>query len=126
MADVTVWHNARCSKSRGALALLAERGVEVEVRSYLTDPPTRAEVEQLLVQLGVDDPRDIVRRGEKVYRELGLRDADRDQLIAAIVAEPILLERPVIVHEGRAVIGRPPERALELLDGVDGVEGPAG
>lgn len=117
MADVTVWHNARCSKSRGALALLEGRGVDVEVRTYLTDPPTRAEVEQLLAQLGTDDPRDLVRTGEKRYRELGLRDADRDELIAALVADPILIERPVIVHDGRAVIGRPPERALALLDG---------
>ncbi|WP_052666809.1 arsenate reductase (glutaredoxin) [Nitriliruptor alkaliphilus] len=116
MAEATVWHNARCSKSRGALALLEERGVDVEVRTYLTDPPTRAEVERLLEQLGTDDPRTIVRTGEQRYRELGLRDADRDELIAALTAEPVLLERPVIVHRGRAVVGRPPERVLELLD----------
>lgn len=117
MTDVTVWHNARCSKSRGALALLEGRGVDVTVRRYLDDPPTRAELEALLAKLGVDDPREVVRTGEAVYREQGLRDADRDALLDAVVAHPILLERPVVVRGDRAVVGRPPERVLELLDG---------
>jgi arsenate reductase (glutaredoxin) len=117
VADVTVWHNARCSKSRGALALLEERGVDVAVRRYLDDPPTRDELEDLLGKLGVDDPREVVRTGETVYREQGLSDADRDALLEAMVAHPILLERPVVVRGDRAVLGRPPERVLDLLDG---------
>lgn len=115
--DVTVWHNPRCSKSRGALALLADRDVTVAERRYLDDPPTREEVEALLAALGTDDPRAAMRTGERIYRELGLADADRDALLDAIVAHPILLERPVVVRGDAAVIGRPPERVAELFGG---------
>jgi arsenate reductase (glutaredoxin) len=116
VSDVVVWHNPRCSKSRGALALLRERDLDVEERRYLVDPPDRAELETLLRQLGVDDPREVVRTGEKLYRELGLADADRDTLLDAVVAHPVLLERPIVVRGSRAIVGRPPERALDLLD----------
>jgi arsenate reductase (glutaredoxin) len=112
----TVWHNPRCSKSRGACGLLEERGVEVEVRRYLDEPPSREELERLLDLLDVDDPRRIVRTQEAVYRELGLADASRDRLIEAIVEHPILLERPIVVRGGRAVVARPPERLMELLE----------
>jgi arsenate reductase (glutaredoxin) len=115
MTDVEIWHNARCSKSRGALALLAERGAAVRERRYLDDPPTREELEAVLRRLGTDDPRALVRTGEAVYRELGLAGADRDALLDAMVAHPILLERPVVIAGDRAVVGRPPERVLELL-----------
>lgn len=114
---VTVWHNPRCSKSRGALALLEERGAEITVRRYLDDPPSREELEELLDKLGTGDPRELVRTGEKAYREEGLRDADRGGLLDAMATHPILIERPVVIRGDRAVIGRPPERALELLDG---------
>ena len=117
MAEVTVWHNPRCSKSRGALALLAEHGLEADERRYLDEPPSRGELEELLELLGVDDPHEIARREERLYRELGLADADRDRLLDAIVEHPVLLQRPVVVRDGRAVIGRPPERVTELLDG---------
>ncbi len=117
MAEVTIWHNPRCSKSRGALALLAEHGLDAQERRYLDEPPTRAELEELLELLGVDDAHEIARREERLYRELGLADADRDRVLDAIVEHPILLQRPVIVRDGRAVIGRPPERVTELLDG---------
>lgn len=115
MAGTVVWHNPRCSKSRGAVTLLRGRDVAFDERRYLDDPPTATELEELLELLGVDDPRSIVRTREPTYRELGLGDADRDTLLAAIVDHPILLERPIVVHDGRAVIGRPPERVLELL-----------
>ena len=117
MAEVTVWHNPRCSKSRGALALLAEHGLDADERRYLDEPPTRAELEELLELLGADHPREMVRREERLYRELGLDGADRDRVLDAIVEHPILLQRPVVVRDGRAVIGRPPERVTELLDG---------
>lgn len=117
MSDVTVWHNPRCSKSRGARSLLEERGLEVAERRYLDQPPTRAELERLLGLVGVEDPRQIMRTGEKVYRELGLDEADRDGLLDAIVEHPILLERPIVVRGDTAVVARPPERVGELFEG---------
>ncbi len=116
MVDVTVWHNPRCSKSREAVSLLREQGAEVVERRYLDDPPSRAELERLLAQLGVEDPRLAMRTGEKVYRELGLAEAHGEALLEAIVAHPILLERPVVVRGERAVTGRPPQRALAILE----------
>jgi arsenate reductase len=110
-----VWHNPRCSKSRGALELLAERGIEPEVVRYLDVAPTRPELEDVLRKLGTDDPRAIVRTGEARYKELGLADADRDTLLDALAANPILIERPIVVLGDRAVVGRPPEKVLDLL-----------
>lgn len=112
---MTIWHNPRCSKSRGALALLTERGVDPTVVRYLEDAPTRAELEDVLRRLGTDDPSAIVRTGEARYRELGLAGADRDALLDALAANPILIERPIVLLGDRAVVARPPERALELL-----------
>ena len=114
---VTIWHNPRCSKSRGAMAILAERGIDAGVVRYLDAAPSRPELEDVLRRLGTDDPRAIVRTGEGVYRELGLADADRDTLLDALAAHPILIERPIVVVGDRAVVARPPERVLDLLDG---------
>ena len=114
-SDVTLWHNARCSKSRGARALLDESGVDVGVREYLKDPPTRAELERLMAQLDIDDPRDMVRTGEDAYGQLGLAEAGRDELLDAIVANPILLQRPIVVRGEAAVIARPPDVVRNLL-----------
>jgi len=108
--DIELWHNPRCSKSRAAHDLLGDRAT---TRRYLEDPPTRAELEAVLVKLGTDDPRLIVRTGEPAYA--GLEAADRDELIAAMVAHPELVERPIAIRGDRAVLGRPPERVLELL-----------
>ncbi len=115
MPDATIWHNARCSKSRQAKVLLEEAGLDIEVREYLKEPPTRAELDALLVALGFDDPRAVMRTGEDAYTQLGLADADGDELLDAIADNPILLERPIVVRHGRAVIGRPPERIRALL-----------
>jgi arsenate reductase len=116
MADMQYFHNARCSKSRGALELLRERGIEPQVVAYLEQPPSADQLRDLLRKLGIS-ARGLLRTGEPDYAELGLADTslDDEALIAAMVAHPVLIERPVFVHGERAVIGRPPERVLELL-----------
>lgn len=116
MTDVTIWFNPRCSKCRGADQLLRERGIDPDVVRYLDDPPSRDELERVLTLLGTEDPREMVRTKEAVYSELGLADADRDRLLDAMVEHPILIERPVVIRRDHAVIARPPERLLELLD----------
>jgi arsenate reductase len=113
--EVTVLFNPSCSKCRGARDILEERGVEATYVRYLEDAPSRAELERVMGLLGSDDPRAMMRTGEPVYRELGLAHADRDALLDAMVAHPILIERPIVIRGDRAVIARPPERLLELL-----------
>jgi arsenate reductase len=121
MSAITrLYHNPRCSKSRGALELLRERGVEPEIMAYVEQAPSVEELRGLLRMLG-EGPRAILRTGEPEYAELGLADpslAD-DALLAALHAHPRLIERPIFVCGERAVIGRPPERVLDLLDQVD-------
>jgi len=116
MADTTVYFNPRCSKCRTAWSILEERGVDAEQYRYLDSGPDRAEIERVMGLLGTDDPRQMMRTGEDVYRELGLADAGRDTLIDAMVEHPILIERPIVIRGDRAVIARPPERVEELLD----------
>lgn len=110
MDDIELWHNPRCSKSRAAHALLGDRAT---TRRYLEDPPTRAELEEVLGKLGTDDPRVILRTGEPAYA--GLETATREQLLDAMGAHPELVERPIAIRGDRAVLGRPPERVLDLL-----------
>ena len=112
----TIYHNPRCSKSRQTLALLEERGIGPRVVDYLKTPPSAAELKTILKKLGLR-PRDLMRKGEQFYAELGLkdRDLDDDALIALMVANPILIERPIVVSGGKAAIGRPPESVLEIL-----------
>ena len=116
MADSILYHNPRCSKSRAALDLLAERGVAPEIVRYLDTPPDAGTLRRLLAQLGLP-ARALLRTGEDEYKTLKLADPalDDEALIAAMAAHPKLIERPVFVCGGRAVIGRPPERVLELL-----------
>ena len=112
-----LWHNPRCSKSRAAKGLLQERGVAFRERRYLDEPPTAEELDAVLRALG-REPWEVARLGEPVAAELGLRDwpRDRDRWIAAMVAHPVLIERPVLVaDDGRAALGRPPEEVLGLL-----------
>ena len=110
-----LYFNPSCSKCRTARALLDERGVEAETVRYLDTPPSRHDLDRLMQLLGIDDPRRMMRTGEPMYAELGLSDASSGELLEAIAAHPILLERPIFVVGGRAVVARPPERVLELL-----------
>ncbi len=116
MTDLTLYHNPRCSKSRGALELLEARGVQPTVVRYLETPPSAAELRTLLSKLGIP-ARQLLRTGEDAYKELGLADAalGEEQLIAAMASHPKLIERPILIVGDKAVIGRPPERVLELL-----------
>lgn len=114
--DITVWANDRCSKSRGAEAILQERGVPYRRIPYLERAPTRAELERVLALLGTDDPRVLIRDGEPQYAELHLDRADHDQLLDALSTHPSLLQRPVVIRGDRAVIARPAEKVLDLLD----------
>lgn len=112
-----LYHNPRCSKSRGALGLLQERGIEPEVVRYLDDPPDARTLRTLVGKLGIA-PRELLRTGEEEYRSLGLADGSLgdEAVIEAMAAHPRLIERPILVRGERAVIGRPPERVLGLLD----------
>ena len=114
---VRLFHNPRCSKSRGALDLLRERGIEPEILPYLDQPPSVAELRDLVRRLGLP-VRALLRAGEPEYADLGLAaPAHSDEaLLEAMHAHPRLIERPVFVCGDRAVIGRPPERVLDLLD----------
>jgi arsenate reductase (glutaredoxin) len=113
---VRIYHNNRCSKSRATLALLEQRGGEVEVINYLDHPPSAAELSVLLKQLGMT-ARQLLRTGEAEYQSLGLDDPALDDasLIAAMVAHPKLIERPIVVANGKAALGRPPEAVLAIL-----------
>ena len=113
---ITIFHNPRCSKSRATLALLQENGVEPDIRLYLQDPPDAAELQGILGKLG-KSPRELMRKGEAEYREQGLADESLDDnaLLAAMVATPKLIERPIVLANDKAAIGRPPESVLEIL-----------
>jgi arsenate reductase len=116
MSDFTIYHNPRCSKSRNTLALLQENGVEPEVVLYLDTAPDADEIRGLLDKLGLS-AGELVRRGEEAYKACGLsRDSGEDEILAAMAAHPKLIERPIVVRGERAVLGRPPENALDLLD----------
>ncbi|MCU1716759.1 arsenate reductase (glutaredoxin) [Pseudomonas sp. 5P_3.1_Bac2] len=116
MTELTLYHNPRCSKSRSALQLLEDRGLNATVVRYLETPLDASQIQALLGKLGIP-ARQLLRSGEDEYRELNLADASltEAQLIAAMAAHPKLIERPILVAGERAVIGRPPEQILEIL-----------
>ncbi|HCW96563.1 MAG TPA: arsenate reductase (glutaredoxin) [Pseudomonas sp.] len=116
MTDLILYHNPRCSKSRGALELLQARGMEPTIVRYLETPPSEAELHALLAKLGLS-ARQLLRTGEEEYQSLGLADTALTdaQIIAAMARHPRLIERPILIAGDKAVIGRPPERVLELL-----------
>ena len=112
----TVYFNPSCSKCRTVQGLLQERGVDAQLIRYLDDAPTKAELQQVMDLLGIEDPRQMMRMSEPIYAELGLAEATPDQLLEAMTEHPILIERPIVILGDRAVIARPPERLLEFLD----------
>ena len=113
---VEIYHNPRCSKSRQTLQLLQENGVEPEITEYLKTPPDEATLKKILNMLGLE-PRELMRTKESEYKELGLDNPDlsRDQLIKAMVDNPKLIERPIVIKNGKAALGRPPEKVLDIL-----------
>ncbi|GKX46340.1 arsenate reductase (glutaredoxin) [Pectobacterium carotovorum] len=114
---VTIYHNPRCSKSRETLALLQEHNITPDVVLYLDTPPDTETLAQLIKQLGFTSARELMRTKEEIYQQLGLSDAALTdaQLIQAMIDNPKLIERPIVVAQGQARIGRPPEQVLEIL-----------
>ena len=113
---VTIYHNPRCSKSRQTLQLLRDRGVEPKIVEYLKTPPSADELDAVLAKLGME-PRALMRTKEAAYREAGMADQElfRRALIDLMVANPIVIERPIVVNGARAALGRPPESVLSIL-----------
>ena len=116
MADITIYHNPRCSKSRQTLELLKENSISPEIILYLETPPSKSEIQSLLIKLGIS-ARQLLRSSEEAYKAGNLADTSlsEDQLIDAMLAEPKLIERPIVVAGDHAVLGRPPENALDLI-----------
>jgi arsenate reductase len=116
MPKITIYHNPQCSNSRGALALIRESGAEPEVIEYLKDPPTRERLVELIDRMGIR-PRDLLRTKESVYAELGLDNPalTDDQLIDAMIAHPILMNRPIVETPLGTRLCRPPENVLDIL-----------
>ena len=116
MSAITIYHNPKCSKSRATLELVEQHGDDLTIVEYLRTPPTAKEVEALLAKLGLE-PEQLVRKGEDVYKkEYAGKKLSRAQWIEAMVRHPILIERPIVVAGERAVLGRPPENVLTLLE----------
>lgn len=114
--SVEIYHNPRCSKSRQTLALLQEQGIEATVVEYLKTPPSKTRLKAILKMLGME-PRQLMRKGEKEYKEQNLADESlsKEQLVDAMIATPKLIERPIVINGDQAAIGRPPESVLEIL-----------
>lgn len=113
--SITVYHNPRCSKSRATVQILEERGVDFTLYHYLEESPDVDELRRVMKWLGLEDPRGMMRSKESEYAENQLADADAEGLLAAMARHPNLIERPIVIQGGRAVIARPPERVAELL-----------
>ena len=114
--SIKIYHNPRCSKSRQTLQLLRDKGIEPEIVEYLKTPPDRQTLEAILDLLGIE-PRELMRKKEKAYKEAGLNDPNltRDQLIEGMLAHPKLIERPIVIKDRKARLGRPPEQVLEIV-----------
>lgn len=115
MSSFQIYHNPRCGKSRNTLAILNEKGVNVEIVEYLKEPPSKKELKNVITKLGIK-PIELIRKGEEVfksnYKDKNLSD---DEWIGVMVENPILIERPIVIKGDKAIIGRPPEKVLELL-----------
>ena len=114
--SVTIYHNPKCSKSRQTLELLREQGITPNIVEYLKSPPTTEQLEDILAQLGFE-PRDLMRKKEDIYAESDLENPSLTdaELIGFMVKHPILIERPIVLANGKAAMGRPPEQVLEIL-----------
>lgn len=110
----TIWHNPRCSKSRTTLELIKDAGVTPTIRLYQDDAPTADEIRAALGLLNIPASA-LIRTGEAIYKELGLKNADEDSLINAMATHPKLIERPVVINKDKAALGRPPESVLDIL-----------
>ena len=116
MANVTIWHNPRCGKSRDAAKLLEEKGIDADVVKYLETPPSKKELKAVLKMLGIS-ARELMRTKEDIYKELNLKEeSDEEKLIHAMVENPKLIERPVVIKDGKAAIGRPLKNIIDILD----------
>lgn len=115
--DIAIYHNPRCSKSRETLKLLEDAGIEPEVILYLETPPTVATLQDLLKKLGFSSARQLMRKGEEIYKELSLVDKSLSeaQLLQAMAENPKLIERPIVLANGKARLGRPPEQVKDIL-----------
>ncbi|MBM7456441.1 arsenate reductase [Oceanisphaera litoralis] len=114
--SLRIYHNPRCSKSRETLALLEQKGLQPEIIKYLDTPPDASQLKTLLAQLGMNSARELMRTREEEYKRLGLAEVhDEDALVAAMVAHPRLIERPIVVNNNQAALGRPPEQVLDIL-----------
>ncbi|SRR5690606_24241580 len=113
---VTIYHNPRCSKSRQTLELLQSRGIEPEIIEYLKNPPGKSKLKDILKMLKLE-PRELMRKNEDEYKKAKLDNPKmtKDQLIDAMIKHPVLIERPIVLANGKAAIGRPPEKVLEIL-----------
>ena len=115
MSEFEVFFNPSCTKCRTVRGMLEEKGLEADFIHYLETTPTREELVRVMGLLGLDDPRGMMRTKEPIYTELGLASVNGDELIDAMLANPILIERPIVIRGDRAVIARPAEKALELF-----------
>jgi arsenate reductase len=116
VASLTIYHNPKCSKSRETLALLREHGAKPRIVEYLKTPPTEAELKSIVAKLGIR-PEELVRKGEDVHKsKYAGRNLSDAEWIEALAADPILIERPIVVAGRKAVIGRPPERVLSIIE----------
>ena len=117
MAKTKIYHNPKCGKSRKTLALLQEKGVVSDIIEYLKTPPTEKELDEIFKKLG-REPLEVMRTKETTFKELGLKTSDsrsRKEWITLMVYNPILIERPIVIHGAKAALGRPPEKVLEIL-----------
>lgn len=116
MSQITIWHNPRCSKSREALSILEENGCDKEVVKYLETTPTKEQIKKILKMLGIS-PRELMRTKEGIYKELDLQnETDEEKLVEAMEQNPKLIERPVLIKNTQAIIGRPTSIIAEFIN----------
>ena len=116
MDKISIWHNPRCSKSRDSFKLLEEKGLEAEVVKYLDEVPSKEELQKMLKMLGMTSAQELMRKKEAIYKELNLKDEISEEvLLEAMIANPKLIERPIVIKGDKAVIGRPIEKVIALL-----------